>query len=492
MKGTWQTRADPLADAIRRVRRDPDDRAARLEAGVWSDRFFSRRALLKRFEDLANMPTAEEQALAAFELFTGCEPHGKQLEFFLDQHRFSTAVAGVQSGKTTIGASRFWKKIISEDKPGALYWMIAPDSNVGRTMRERFNAQAPDGWIVKPAIPGLMTFTWYLKNGARVEFRSGERPERLVAASVDGVWIDEFTKCKPKVWSAGVRQRLAATGGWGQFTGTPEGRNWAWEEIWRPSVEGDDRHDPLYAGFTWHSKENPRVSDEDIESARRTLPPAYFRREYEASWDAFHGQVYESFDQEIHVEDDLIVPAKLYGETFFGQDFGFAKPGCTLVCHKDRRGQWYILDEIHEQGQMPDWWRHEVALKALKWKPRRVWCDSAEPAEIRGLRAVEVDVSGRGQTTTVRMDARGAPKDIRAGIKEIAKLFALGYIRIHSRCRNLVRELAGYRWAEDSQGNRREMPIKENDHACDALRYCIMGETNQKGVAATSGSYGTT
>jgi phage terminase large subunit len=43
---------------------------------------------------------------------------------------------------------------------------------------------------------------------------------------------------------------------------------------------------------------------------------------------------------------------------------------------------------------------------------------------------------------------------------------------IHPRCKNLIEELEGYRYADKKgKSNIKEEPIKLADHACDALRY---------------------
>ena len=48
--------------------------------------------------------------------------------------------------------------------------------------------------------------------------------------------------------------------------------------------------------------------------------------------------------------------------------------------------------------------------------------------------------------------------------------------RIHivaERCPNLIREFASYIWDEKAQERGEDKPIKQNDHALDALRYLI-------------------
>jgi phage terminase large subunit len=52
---------------------------------------------------------------------------------------------------------------------------------------------------------------------------------------------------------------------------------------------------------------------------------------------------------------------------------------------------------------------------------------------------------------------------------------------IEPKCTNLIREFSSYRWNETKEGrNDKEEPVKENDHAMDALRYMVMELDNKK------------
>ena len=54
------------------------------------------------------------------------------------------------------------------------------------------------------------------------------------------------------------------------------------------------------------------------------------------------------------------------------------------------------------------------------------------------------------------------------GIRETASCMAQGKIKINPECKSVVRELQGYVW-DDKAGD--DKPVKENDHAMDAMRY---------------------
>jgi phage terminase large subunit len=65
---------------------------------------------------------------------------------------------------------------------------------------------------------------------------------------------------------------------------------------------------------------------------------------------------------------------------------------------------------------------------------------------------------------------RKAKNDVVDGIRETAVAMKTGAIKIAPTTKNLITELQGYVW-DDKLGD--EAPLKENDHACDAMRYFV-------------------
>ena len=74
---------------------------------------------------------------------------------------------------------------------------------------------------------------------------------------------------------------------------------------------------------------------------------------------------------------------------------------------------------------------------------------------------------------------------IRNGLNVIRELFKSNRLYIHQSCVNLIWELETYSYPDRKDAhNEEENPIKENDHAIDALRYALFMENNpvKKGV----------
>ena len=94
-----------------------------------------------------------------------------------------------------------------------------------------------------------------------------------------------------------------------------------------------------------------------------------------------------------------------------------------------------------------------------------VYPDPENPSAIAVLneKGVEVQevVKGKGSVQT--------------GIGKVRNLFKRNKLFIHKDCKNLISELETYSYPDKKDmHNEDENPIKENDHALDALRYVIM------------------
>ncbi len=87
------------------------------------------------------------------------------------------------------------------------------------------------------------------------------------------------------------------------------------------------------------------------------------------------------------------------------------------------------------------------------------------------------------------VDTVAANKDIVLGIEQVETLFETGNVYMvedeslrndiigRYDCQALVNELENYCYPEQKEGLKneaRDMPLKKNDHACDALRYLAM------------------
>nr|DAG82136.1 MAG TPA: large terminase [Caudoviricetes sp.] len=68
-----------------------------------------------------------------------------------------------------------------------------------------------------------------------------------------------------------------------------------------------------------------------------------------------------------------------------------------------------------------------------------------------------------------------AENDVKVGIQRVQKCLSYGVLQISPEQPKLDWEMGLYEWDKKSIEKGKEVPVKENDHGCDATRYCVMG-----------------
>ena len=70
---------------------------------------------------------------------------------------------------------------------------------------------------------------------------------------------------------------------------------------------------------------------------------------------------------------------------------------------------------------------------------------------------------------------RDAENDVALGISRVQKVLTFGIMSIAPAQENLIREMGLYQYDKKSIEKGKEIPVKEEDHGCDATRYAVMG-----------------
>ena len=88
---------------------------------------------------------------------------------------------------------------------------------------------------------------------------------------------------------------------------------------------------------------------------------------------------------------------------------------------------------------------------------------------------VIIDPSAASLKTELRKRGfriRDARNEVREGIAATAVLIGSRAVRVHRKnCPCFLREIHAYLWDEKARQRGEERPVKEHDHAMDALRY---------------------
>ncbi len=406
-------------------------------------------------------------------LFKNYCPHEGQRKLHSSATRFASVCAGVRSGKSYGAAREFMRRVFADRfaKSGPLrYWAIAPTYDLADVQQREISniLQADAKALIKASSKGDRSLE--LDGDILIEFKSAHYYERLVGVGLDGLWIDEAARLHPEAWRGQIRMRLSDRMGWGLFSTTPLSRNWFYDEIWRRGDPLDELYDSAYASVHFTTAQNTALPGlvAEVEQARRDLPPRYFQREYLASFDAFIGQIYEEFDRKIHVVKKSELP-DTFTEVRVGVDWGFRNPGAMIVVGRDGDDCWWVIEEIVRNGTYVDSSGPETTWLSLaqdinaRLRPSVFLCDPSRAEYIRSFRAAG-------------LPAKGADNRVASGIQRVAMLLHTNpdnppRLRFDESLTHLLSEIREYRWREDDPFA--EEPVKENDHALDALRYAL-------------------
>jgi hypothetical protein len=211
-----------------------------------------------------------------------------QLKVWQDPHRFKVLACGRRTGKSNLAIKLTLAKALEAPEGSAVVY-VAP--TLGQARQIAWDALLDQGKdIIKSAHVNQLDIT--LVTGRKIHIRSSENPDTLRGLKLYFAVIDEAAFCKDdSTWTKIIRPALSDLAGEALFVSSPDGRNWFYD-LYNNALKGEDED---WAAFHFTTKDNPTISEKEIEAARKTLSTLVFKQEFEASF-AVSGQ--EIFKEE--------------------------------------------------------------------------------------------------------------------------------------------------------------------------------------------------
>lgn len=381
--------------------------------------------------------------------------HQAQSTIAKDRHRFRVVNCGRRFGKTTLAVWEMFAVAIAKEDARVAY--IAPTYQQARDIAwaelKRVALTATD-----TSNESRLELTVRNRHGGTslIVLRGWEAVETLRGQRYDFLVLDEISSYRNfwASWQEVLRPTLTDRKGEGLFISTPKGFNHFYD------LFGMEHKDNDFKSFHFTTYDNPFIPVEEIEKAKKELTEDRFAQEYLADFRKTEGLVYKEFDRQHHIVEKIPEATKTFG----GVDFGFTNPAAALTIKKDKDARYFVSHEWYKRGQTDAQTADYVA--ALNWSE----C-YPDPSSASGCEEL------RRRNVNVREVIKGGDS-IRNGISTIRELFKQGRLFIHKDCVNLIAELETYAYPDKKPDkNEYEEPIKENDHALDALRYALMMET---------------
>ncbi len=382
------------------------------------------------------------------------ELHPKQNEVAADLHRFRVLRCGRQFGKTTLAVEEI--KGLALSKPSIIYYFATTHDQAREIAWEMLKREMV-GMTISANNSLLELITRTQQGGESIiRLKGWENVETMRGKQADFLVLDEVASMRNfwSNWNEVLTPTLSFRKGEGLFASTPKGYNHFYDLCNLELVN------PEFKSFHFTSYDNPFLDPAEIEKAKARLSKEEFEQEYMASFQKTQGLVYKEFSRERHLYD--VLPQGNY-QTIAGIDFGYHQ--AAVIPIKTDGNNYFVDDEWYKRERTETQLAEFVAAS----KYDAVYPD---PESANGCEEL------RRQGLNVREVAKGKDS-VKYGIDKVRELLINGRLKINRKCVNLISEFEMYSYDEDKESDK---PIKEHDHALDALRYAVLMHNTSSAV----------
>lgn len=298
-----------------------------------------------------------------------------------------------------------------------------------------------------------------VRRGPRVNYFEvfGGRDESSFALiqgrTLAGVLLDEVV-LMPESFVNQALARCSVDGSRIWFSCNPGNPSHWFKEEW---IDKREEHNALYLHF--QMTDNPSLSEKTLARYQSMYHGVFYDRYVRGLWVAADGLIYPMFTED-RIEPDAELQYRKY---MISMDYGTRNPTAMILwglCG----GVWYGIKEYY----------YDSRKKLTQKTDQEYYDDLCTFAGDLHIDHIIIDPSALSFITLVEKNHRfkvwAADNDVLDGIRHTAQCISDGTIRICESCENTIREFGLYSWDEDATEDR---PIKENDHAMDAVRYFV-------------------
>ena len=263
-----------------------------------------------------------------------------------------------------------------------------------------------------------------------------------------GVFLDEVA-LMPRSFVEQACARCSVEGAKYWFNCNPEGPDHWFYKNW---ICRCGERNALRLHFTM--ADNPGLTKSVYRKYLTNFTGVFFKRYILGQWVAAEGLIYD-FN-----ENYITKPPTGPGKYYISVDYGTMNPFSA--------GLWWVgssairLREFYHDG------RKEGSLTDEEYYSSLEDLAGSYPIEF-----IIIDPSAASLITLIRrrgrFSVRKAKNAVVPGIRLVSSLLKAGRLQFCENCRDTIREFGLYRWSDDG-----DVPVKENDHAMDDVRYFCM------------------
>lgn len=280
----------------------------------------------------------------------------------------------------------------------------------------------------------------------------------IQGVTLAGVLLDEVA-LMPRSFVEQALARCSVNGAKFWFNCNPENpMHWFRQEWILKALEKNALH------LHFRMEDNPSLSPETIQRYHNMYTGVFFQRYIMGLWVMSEGLIYDMFDQTENTYRESSINLADCATRTISIDYGTANPCIFLEIYDNGEKIWiereYRWDSSKEHRQKTD---KEYADDFMEFMGQS-WC------------TVIVDPSAA--SFIAELQSRGAyvipaNNDVLDGIRKTANLIQRRMLQVNEQCIGLIDEMGTYMWDNKASIRGEEKPVKQTDHAADAMRYYI-------------------
>lgn len=305
---------------------------------------------------------------------------------------------------------------------------------------------------------GGVTNYFYLFGG-----KDESSQDLIQGLTLAGVLLDEVA-LMPRSFVEQATARCSVPGSKFWFNCNPAGQEHWFKKEW---IDRAKERNLLRLHFTM--VDNLSLTPAVRARYERMYTGVFYDRYIRGLWAAADGLIYDMFCAGVNAPGQL---PQTSGEYYVSCDYGTQNPTCFLLWQKEKGGaRWCCLREYYFSGreaqrsgrgtQKTD---RELADDLQRWldgiQPRAIVVDPSAASFI-------AELMGRG------LRVQRADNQVVDGIRLVGALLKEGSLLFSQSCERTLGEFTQYVWDSKAADRGEDKPVKEHDHAMDAVRYFV-------------------
>jgi PBSX family phage terminase large subunit len=292
-----------------------------------------------------------------------------------------------------------------------------------------------------------------------------EQAEGRIRGMTIAGWYDDESTLKPESFITQGLARMSVKGAKCFWTTNPDS---PYHYLYTDYITNTEvLNDGIVKVFNFEMDDNLSLDEEYKTSLKKLYKGLWYKRNILGLWVLAEGAVYDMFE-DAHIIGDSKMPHG-FSRYFIGIDFGTSNATVFLLIGQSGDNL-YVLDEYYwdsrQTGRQKTVVQYSKDLEAFMGRNGlqsnvRIFIDPSASPLIVQLR--QDGVSGIVQ----------ADNDVGDGIAAVSSALSQNKLLIHEKCAMTIKEFYSYTWDPKAQKRGQDKPMKQFDHAMDALRYPV-------------------